>query len=107
MRRIIGPLALALVIAGCSGADSLTEPEANWCRLQSGFRMLEQAAGMGIDLTGVYAEAERIADVQGTVEERQDARETAFRRLEDDADYVEVCRTLYDDTGRPFDPVGD
>jgi hypothetical protein len=108
MRRgIIGLLALALVLAGCSSdaePESLTDSEAIWCRAtQPGFRLLEAGAEMGIDLTDVVDEAAEIADAPGTPEERQDALEAAYRTLESHAGYIEVCRSLYEEAGRPFD----
>jgi hypothetical protein len=103
-RLLAALLAIVIALAGCSDADTLTDSEAMWCRAaQPGYRMLEAGDAMGVDLTDVYQQAELIGDASGTPEERQNAIEDAFDLLEGDAGYVEVCRTLYDDAGRPFD----
>lgn len=105
MRRVItGLLIFGLLTSACSEQEPLTGAEAQWCRVtQPAFRLIAEAEAMGIDLTEIISEAQRNAEAQEAVTNREDGLEAAFMTLEDDPGYAEVCRALYDDADRPFD----
>jgi len=89
-------LSVALVAVACAGT-SLTDEEQTYCRSVTSEEIDAGAADLSIDLEPIWDEAntlyldefERLGDFDA-------AAETAYRYMEDQTEFMEICRFLYE-----------
>jgi hypothetical protein len=94
---IAAAIALTLGLVACGGgADPLTDAEQAFCYEISPPDIIAAGDAMGIDVTGAFDAAER-AFGQALDEgvDSSEALDRAQAAIEDDSDYIAVCRDLY------------
>ena len=102
-RLIAVSLSVALVAVACAGT-SLTDEERTYCRSVTSEEIDAGAADLSIDLEPIWDDANTLyLDEFEKLGDFDAAAEIAYQYMEDQAEFMDICRFLYENQK----PAGD